>query len=221
MRYALEDDGDGAFAVDSTTGIIRTAKPLDRESVAKYILKAVAMDRGSPSLSTVVPVTIKIEDVNDSPPAFENDKIILYIAENSPIGSTVGEIYAHDPDEGPNAVVQYSVIGGEDSNSFALNIRPGADRAELITLEELDYESPKKKFELVVRAASPPLRSDALVQILVTDVNDNAPVLKDFQIIFNNFKDFFPTAPIGKIPAIDADVTDKLTYTILAGNNAN
>lgn len=221
VRYALEDDGDGAFAVDSTTGIIRTAKPLDRESVAKYILKAVAMDRGSPSLSTVVPVTIKIEDVNDSPPAFENDKIILYIAENSPIGSTVGEIYAHDPDEGPNAVVQYSVIGGEDSNSFALNIRPGADRAELITLEELDYESPKKKFELVVRAASPPLRSDALVQILVTDVNDNAPVLKDFQIIFNNFKDFFPTAPIGKIPAIDADVTDKLTYTILAGNNAN
>lgn len=85
----------------------------------------------------------------------------------------------------------------------------------------MDYESPKKKFELVIRAASPPLRSDALVQILVTDVNDNAPVLKDFQIIFNNFKDFFPTAPIGKIPAIDADVTDNLVYTILAGNNAN
>lgn len=221
MRYALEDDGDGAFAIDPTTGIVRTSKSLDRESVARYILKAVAADRGSPSLSSVVPVIVKIEDVNDSPPAFENDKIILYIAENSPVGSTVGEIYAHDPDEGPNAVVQYSVIGGEDSNSFALNVRPGGDRAELVTLEELDYESTKKKFELVVRAASPPLRSDALVQIMVTDVNDNAPVLKDFQIIFNNFKDFFPTTPIGKIPAVDADVTDKLIYTILAGNNAN
>ncbi|XP_018058154.1 PREDICTED: protocadherin-like wing polarity protein stan [Atta colombica] len=221
VRYGLEDDGDGAFTIDSTTGIIRTAKILDRESVAYYTLKAVATDRGSPALSSVVPVTIKIEDINDSPPAFENDKIILYITENSPIGSTVGEIYAHDPDEGPNAVVQYSIIGGEDSNSFSLNIRQGADRAELITLEELDYESPKKKFELVVRAASPPLRSDAVVQILVTDVNDNAPVLKDFQIIFNNFKDFFPTIPIGRIPAMDADVTDNLVYSILAGNNAN
>ncbi|XP_046828165.1 protocadherin-like wing polarity protein stan isoform X1 [Vespa crabro] len=221
VRYALEDDGDGAFAIDPTTGIVRTSKSLDRESVARYILKAVAADRGSPSLSSVVPVIVKIEDVNDSPPAFENDKIVLYIAENSPVGSTVGEIYAHDPDEGPNAVVQYSVIGGEDSNSFALNVRPGGDRAELVTLEELDYESPKKKFELVVRAASPPLRSDALVQIMVTDVNDNAPVLKDFQIIFNNFKDFFPTTAIGKIPAVDADVTDKLVYSILAGNNAN
>lgn len=221
VRYTLDDDGDGAFAIDSTTGTVRTAKQLDRESVSRYTLKAMAVDRGIPALSSIVPIIIKIEDVNDSPPAFESDKIILYIPENSPTGSTVGEIYAHDPDEGPNAVVQYSIIGGEDANSFALNTRQGADRAELITLEELDYESPKKKFELFVRAASPPLRSDVLVQIMVTDVNDNAPVLKDFQIIFNNFKDFFPTSAIGKIPAVDADVTDKLVYSILAGNNAN
>ncbi|XP_024946918.1 protocadherin-like wing polarity protein stan isoform X2 [Cephus cinctus] len=221
VRYTLEDDGDGAFVIDPTTGIVRTAKTLDRESVARYVLKAVAVDTGSPCLSSVVPITIKIEDINDSPPAFENDKITMYIAENSPVGSTVGEIYAHDPDEGPNAEVQYSIIGGEDANSFALNTRPGADRAELITLEELDYESPKKRFEIFVRAASPPLRSDALVQVMVTDINDNAPVLKNFQIIFNNFKDFFPSGPIGKIPAVDADVTDKLVYSILAGNNAN
>ncbi|XP_033222286.1 protocadherin-like wing polarity protein stan isoform X3 [Belonocnema kinseyi] len=221
VRYSLEDNVDGAFVIDPVTGVIRTAKTLDRESVERYSLKAIAVDRGSPSLSSSVPVTIKVEDINDSPPAFESDKILLYIAENSPIGSTVGEIYAHDPDEGPNAVVQYSIIGGEDANSFSLHTRPGADRAELITLEELDYESAKKKYELVIRAASPPLRSDALVQILVTDVNDNAPVLKDFQIIFNNFKDFFPQTPIGKIPAVDADVTDKLVYSILAGNNAN
>lgn len=58
-----------------------------------------------------VPVTIRIEDVNDSPPVFESDKLVMYIAENSPIGSTVGELYAKDPDEGPNAIVQYSIIG--------------------------------------------------------------------------------------------------------------
>lgn len=56
-------------------------------------------------------VTIKIEDVNDSPPAFESDKLTLYIAENSPVGSTVGELHAKDPDEGQNAAVQYSIIG--------------------------------------------------------------------------------------------------------------
>lgn len=47
---------------------------------------------------------------------------------------------------------------------------------------ELDYESSNKKFELVIRAASPPLRTDVHVEIMVTDVNDNAPILKDFQV---------------------------------------
>ncbi|KAL7299168.1 hypothetical protein TKK_0007766 [Trichogramma kaykai] len=221
VKYMLENDGDSSFTIDPTTGIIRTHKALDRESTARYNLTALAIDRGSPALSSTVSVIIKLEDVNDSPPAFEKDKITLYIPENSPIGSTVGEIYAHDPDEGPNAIVQYSIIGGDDASSFQLNTRPGADRAELISLVELDYESTKKKFELVVRATSPPLRSDAIVQVLVTDVNDNAPKLEDFQIIFNNYKDYFPTTAIGRIPAFDADVTDKLIYTILSGNNAN
>lgn len=223
IRYTLsdKDQEDGSFVIDPTSGVIRTNKGLDRESVAMYELEAYAIDRGSPTLSSSVPVTIRIEDINDSPPAFDSDKIVLYIPENSPIGSTVGEIYAKDPDEGVNAIVQYSIIGGEDSQSFSLVTRPGSDKAELITMTELDYESAKKKFDLIVRAASPPLRSDAHVEIIVTDVNDNAPVLKDFQVIFNNFKDCFPTGPIGRIPAFDADVSDKLHFKILSGNNAN
>ncbi|KAJ8975858.1 hypothetical protein NQ317_015895 [Molorchus minor] len=196
-------------------------KVLTENPVAFYELEAYAIDRGSPTLSSSVPVNIRIEDVNDSPPAFDSDKIVLYIPENSPIGSTAGQIYAKDPDEGVNAIVQYSIIGGEDNEKFSLTTRPGSDKAELITLVELDYESPKKKFDLIVRAASPPLRSDTHIEVMVTDVNDNAPVLKDFFVIFNNFKDCFPTGPIGKIPAFDADVSDRLHYRILSGNNAN
>lgn len=63
------------------------------------------------SCHTQVPVSIRVLDINDSPPSFDTEKITLYVAENSPVGSSVGEIYAHDPDEGPNAVVQYSIIG--------------------------------------------------------------------------------------------------------------
>lgn len=223
IRYSLskKDQEDGSFVIDPTSGVIRTNKGLDRESVATYELEAIAIDRGSPTLSSSVPVTIRIEDINDSPPAFDSDKIVLYIAENSPIGSTVGEIHAKDPDEGVNAIVQYSIIGGEDSQSFSLVTRPGSEKADLLTMTELDYESPKKKFDLIVRAASPPLRSDAHVEIIVTDVNDNAPILHDFLVMFNNYKDFFPTGPIGRVPAFDADVSDKLHYKILSGNNAN
>ncbi|XP_026739662.1 protocadherin-like wing polarity protein stan [Trichoplusia ni] len=223
VHYELEtrDREEGSFVVDPASGVIRTNKALDRESVATYDLKALAIDGGTPPLSSTVIVHIKVEDINDSPPVFESDCLTFYIPENSPIGTTVGEIYAHDPDEGANAVVHYSIKGGDDSNSFSLETRQGSDKAELVTMVDLDYESPRKKYELVIRAASPPLWNDVRVEILVTDVNDNAPMMKDFQIIFNNYKDCFPVGPFGRVPAYDADVTDKLQYRILSGNNAN
>ncbi|GIZ04879.1 protocadherin-like wing polarity protein stan [Caerostris extrusa] len=181
---------------------------------------AYAVDRGSPALSTSVTITVYVEDVNDNPPRFESDKLQLTIAENSPIGSTVGEVKAYDPDEGPNAEIQYSIVGGPDADSFNLVSRPG-EAAELTTRIELDYESNIKKYSLIVRASSPPLRNDVDVEILVTDVNDNAPILKDFTIMFNNYKNYFPVGPFGKVPAFDADVTDRLKYKIASGNNAN
>ncbi|KAK6640052.1 hypothetical protein RUM43_008329 [Polyplax serrata] len=226
IKYSFNPPGsnvieENSFAIDATLGVIRTFKNLDRESVANYSLKVYAIDRGTPSLYSIATVSIKVEDVNDSPPVFESEKLVLYIPENSPIGSTVGEIRAKDPDEGPNAVIQYSIIGGEDSNSFSLVTRPGWDKAEILTTVDLDYESPRKKFEMIVRAASPPLRNDVKVEIMVTDVNDNAPLLKDFQIVFNNFRGCFSNGVIGSIPAFDADVSDQLHYRILSGNNAN
>ncbi|XP_050681661.1 protocadherin-like wing polarity protein stan isoform X2 [Leptidea sinapis] len=223
VHYELDskDREEGSFVIDPASGVIRTNKALDRESAATYDLKALAIDGGTPSQSSTVIVHIKIEDINDSPPVFESDCLTFYISENSPIGTTVGEVYARDPDEGPNAVVHYSIKGGDDSNSFSLETRQGSDKAELVTMVDLDYESPRKKYELIIRAASPPLWNDVRVEILVTDVNDNAPMMKDFQIIFNNYKDCFPVGPFGRVPAYDADVTDKLQYRILSGNNAN
>lgn len=220
-RLSQKDMDDGSFVIDPTSGSIRTNKGLDRESIAVYHIQAIAVDKGTPPMSSTVEVQIRLEDVNDSPPSFASDKITLYVPENSPVGSVVGEIHAHDPDEGVNAIVHYSIIGGDDSNSFSLVTRPGSERAQILTMTELDYESSRKRFELIIRAASPPLRNDVLVEILITDQNDNAPILKDFQVIFNNFRDHFPSGVIGRIPAFDADVSDNLTYRILSGNNAN
>ncbi|XP_037498235.1 protocadherin-like wing polarity protein stan isoform X1 [Rhipicephalus sanguineus] len=222
IRYTFlgGNDGSGAFGVDPTSGIIRTNRVLDRETLAVYHLVAFAVDRGSPSLSASVPVTVYIEDVNDSPPRFSADRIRLFVPENSPIGSVAGEIEAHDPDEGPNAVIQYAIVGGPDADAFSLVARPG-EPAEIVTRTDLDYESTHKKYTLIVRASSPPLRNDVEVEVWVSDVNDNAPVLKDFSIVFNNYQHHFPVGSIGRVPAWDADVADQLRYRFVSGNNAN
>ena len=212
IKYTFEggDNGDDAFALDPTSGVLRTAKELDREEVAKYELVALAVDNGDPPRSSSVIVTVDIDDINDNAPLFESDQIQLYIAENSPVGSTVGEVRARDPDSGRHAIIEYSISGGADAKHFKMISFPTEGRAELVTLVELDYESPKKKYHLEVSATSDTLSSYVPVTIHVVDVNDNKPTLSDFRIIFNNFKDHFPVGPIGKVPAIDADVTDQV-----------
>ncbi|CAL8121926.1 unnamed protein product [Orchesella dallaii] len=233
VRYSFStfSDGDGTFTVDPASGVVRTVKPLDREQVSRYDLMVLATDQGSPQLTGRTNVTITILDKNDSPPMFESDRIRFFIPENSPLGSTVGKLTAWDPDEGVNAQVIYSIVGGVDANSFTLVSHPqptvngqsgGSGSADILTRIELDYESSRKKYDIIVRAASPPLRNDVHVEIHVTDVNDNAPMIQpQFFVTLNNFKDHFPVGPIGRVPAVDADISDKLQYTILTGNKAN
>ena len=43
--------------------------------------------------------------------------------------------------------------------------------------------------------------------------------MNDFRIVFNNYENNFPTAPIGRILAYDADATDMPSYNITYGNN--
>lgn len=53
IRYALKEEV-GAFVIDATSGVIRTATPLDRESIPTYEIHALAIDRGTPPMSSSV-----------------------------------------------------------------------------------------------------------------------------------------------------------------------
>ena len=61
---------------------------------------------------------------NDNPPRFASDRLRFYVPENSPIGSVVGELRATDADEGQNARIEYTIVGGPDMKWFTL--KPGA-----------------------------------------------------------------------------------------------
>ncbi|XP_077025300.1 cadherin EGF LAG seven-pass G-type receptor 1 [Tamandua tetradactyla] len=212
------DDGDGDFYIEPTSGVIRTQRRLDRENVAVYSLRALAVDRGSPApLSASVEVQVAVLDINDNPPVFERDELELLVEENSPVGSVVARIRAHDPDEGPNAQIMYQIVEGNVPEVFQLDLLSGDLRA----LAELDFEV-RREYVLVVQATSAPLVSRATVRIRLLDQNDNPPVLPDFQILFNNYvtnkSNSFPSGVIGRIPAHDPDLSDSLTYAFLQGN---
>ncbi|XP_043569630.1 cadherin EGF LAG seven-pass G-type receptor 1 isoform X1 [Chiloscyllium plagiosum] len=214
------DDGDGDFYIEPSSGIIRTGRKLDRENVPVYNLRAFAVDKGNPPLKASVNVQITVLDVNDNAPAFEKDEFDIYIEENSPVGSSVARITATDPDEGTNAQIMYQIVEGNIPEVFQLDMFTG----DLIALTDLDYET-KTEYIIVVQATSAPLVNRATIHIRLVDKNDNAPVLRNFEIIFNNYvtnkSNSFPSGVIGKIPAYDPDVSDHLFYTFIEGNELN
>ncbi|KAK7916671.1 hypothetical protein WMY93_012432 [Mugilogobius chulae] len=201
-------------------GIIRTLRRLDRENVPVYTLQAYAVDKGHPALRTAINIQVTILDVNDNPPVFEKDEFDIFVEENSPIGVVVAHVSATDPDEGSNAQIMYQIVEGNIPEVFQLDIFSG----ELTALIDLDYEI-RNEYIIVVQATSAPLVSRATVHIKLVDKNDNIPVLKNFQIIFNNYvtdkSSSFPTGVIGRIPAYDPDVSDQLLYKFDTGNELN
>ncbi|NXK42018.1 CELR3 protein, partial [Piprites chloris] len=219
VQYTFQngEDGDGDFTIEPTSGIIRTVRRLDRENVPVYELTAYAVDRGIPPQRTPVHIQVTIQDVNDNAPVFPAEEFEVLVKENSIVGSVVAQITAVDPDEGPNAQIMYQIVEGNIPEIFQMDIFSG----ELTALIDLDYET-KPEYVIVVQATSAPLVSRATVHIKLIDQNDNSPVLKNFQILFNNYvsnkSNTFPSGIIGKVPAYDPDASDRLFYTFERGN---
>lgn len=214
------DDGDGDFIIESTSGIVRTLRRLDRENMPLYSLRAFAVDKGVPARRTPVEIQVTVLDVNDNPPMFKQDEFDIFVEENSPIGLVVARITATDPDEGTNAQIMYQIVEGNIPEVFQLDIFSG----ELTALADLDYET-KAEYVMVVQATSAPLVSRATIHVRLRDTNDNSPQLKNFEILFNNYitnrSGSFPGGIIGRIPAHDPDISDHLTYAFEQGNELN
>lgn len=193
----------------------------------RIVLPIFARDRGTPSLSASSEITLTLSDVNDNAPTFEQQSYDLYIAENSPIGSTVGTIVARDPDEGDNADISFRIFGGSDAKLFdiegtqkqitiqVLFLLEDAEQngvVRILSRVEFDYEAKANKFFFELQASSGQLSSTVPVRIHVSDVNDNKPVLKDFVILMNRYDNVPMARQIGFIPAFDPDQNATLEY---------
>ena len=185
---------------------------LDREAQSEYHLVAIAYDQGTPSLRTSAEINVQVTDTNDNPPRFPERDYYVEIKENRSPGEQVVKLVATDPDSGYYAHIQYTIVRG-DQDFFEIN----PDTGLITSLEMFDYEQ-RNMYEVIVHATNVPFFDETTVHIMVTDVNDNAPILGDFEIYFNNYEGYFHEGDIGQVPATDPDVSDSLTYRITSGN---
>lgn len=177
-------DNDSVFRLDADSGELKIIGYLDRERTDEYVLNITIYDLGNPqkAASKVLPVIIL--DENDNAPIFEKSLASFRVTENALNGTIIMRLNATDADLGENAHVTYTLI--TDTNDFRID----SDTGVLTISSSLDRER-KDLYELQIRAYDngldpnqPRLFSDAIVRIIVEDVNDNAPEfsLKEYNI---------------------------------------
>ncbi|XP_016848537.2 protocadherin beta-16 isoform X8 [Anolis carolinensis] len=183
------DNGKTSCSVEMTLPfVLKTTKnnfyqlviqtPLDREKVSEYNVTITAIDRGSPRLTSTSIIHIQISDVNDNTPVFEKSLFEMRLQENNIPGLLIGSVHAIDLDSEQNGKVSYSILPGEfGANHHMSYISINSETGNVYALRSLDFEQ-IKKFRVPVRATDsgiPPLNSDAIVEVVVLDENDNAP----------------------------------------------
>ncbi|XP_032705892.1 protocadherin alpha-C2 isoform X2 [Lontra canadensis] len=157
-----------------------TDGPLDREQVSEYQLLITASDGGSPRLSTRRKLTVFVADVNDNSPSFAQPQQELFVAENNGPGTSLGRVFAQDPDLGKNGLVFYELLDiiserQTVSSLVAVESPSGAITAKI----SFDFEQ-LRGFHFQVEARDggiPPRSATVIVNLFVIDRNDNAPVI--------------------------------------------
>uniref|UniRef100_A0A2K5L1M1 Protocadherin Fat 4 n=1 Tax=Cercocebus atys TaxID=9531 RepID=A0A2K5L1M1_CERAT len=217
VRYGIVNGNTNQeFRIDSVTGAITVAKPLDREKTPTYHLTVQAADRGSPALTGTGTISVIVDDVNDNVPTFASKAYFTTIPEDAPTGTDVLLVNASDADASTNAVVR--IIGG--NSQFTINPSTG----QIITSALLDRET-KDNYTLVVVCSDAgypePLSSSTSVLVTVTDVNDNPPRFQHHPYVTHIPSPTLPGSFVFAVTVTDADIgpNSELHYS-LSGRNS-
>ncbi|XP_065730243.1 protocadherin alpha-11 isoform X3 [Phocoena phocoena] len=180
-------------------------KSLDREKTAELNLLLTAADGGKPELTGTVHLFVRVLDINDNDPEFEQSEYKVRLMENAAKETLVIKLNATDQDEGVNGEVIYSLM----------SIKPNGKR--LFTLHEnsgevrvngtLDYEE-NKVYEIDVQATdkgNPPMAGHCTVWVEILDANDNAPEVTVTSLSLPVREDTQPSTVIALISVSDRD----------------
>lgn len=125
ISYSIANLNDVPFDIDHFSGIIRTSKLIDYESMRReYILRVRASDWGLPyRRQTEMQLIIRVRDVNDNRPQFEKIDCVGHIARSVPIGTEVLTLSAIDFDAGN--FISYRLVTGNEDGCFNLDSTSG------------------------------------------------------------------------------------------------
>uniref|UniRef100_A0A8C5V5K2 Cadherin-related family member 1 n=1 Tax=Microcebus murinus TaxID=30608 RepID=A0A8C5V5K2_MICMU len=190
VLYSLVNGSDGAFEINETTGAISvTQSPaqLQREVYELHVQVTEVSSVEGPAAQAMVPVTIRIVDLNNHPPTFYGEsgpqnRFELSMTEHPPQGEILRglKITVNDSDQGANAKFNLRLVG--PGGIFRVVPQTVLNEAQVTIIVEnsaaIDFEKSKVlTFKLLAIEVNTPEKfsstADVVIQLL--DTNDNVP----------------------------------------------
>uniref|UniRef100_A0A5F9CVR1 Protocadherin-15 n=1 Tax=Oryctolagus cuniculus TaxID=9986 RepID=A0A5F9CVR1_RABIT len=245
------NDYTSVFTVTQTgiTRYLTLLQPVDREEQQTYTFSITAFDGVQESEPVVI--NIRVMDANDNTPTFPEISYDVYVYTDMSPGDSVIQLTAVDADEGSNGQITYEILVGAQGDfiinkttglitiapgvelivgrTYALTVQaadnapPAERRTGILTLgKALDRES-TDRYILIVTASDgrPDGTSTATVNVVVTDVNDNAPVFDPYLPRNLSVVEEEANAFVGQVRATDPDagINGQVHYSLGNFNN--
>ncbi|OXB79892.1 UNVERIFIED_CONTAM: hypothetical protein H355_000922 [Colinus virginianus] len=229
ISYSLHGQGAGdEFSINENTGEISANRRLDREKQSMWCFLVLATDESGEGLTGFADVIIEVRDTNDNAPLFlcvSDDCFMGYVPEDSPADTAVMQMTAvdlDDPKASTNAVLTYRIIQNVQNeinlNLFSINSVSGTIYT---MLGSLDREKEDKYLVVVEARDGGGLTGTGTATILVTDINDHAPVfLKRIYTAFVSENASINTE-VAVVSAVDRDEGENamVTFSIIDGDS--
>ncbi|XP_030415053.1 LOW QUALITY PROTEIN: protocadherin Fat 3 [Gopherus evgoodei] len=215
IQYQIVQDSFNStdyFHIDSTSGLILTARMLDHELLQQCSLKVRAADNGFPPLSSEVLVSIYVTDMNDNPPVFNQLIYESYVSELAPRGHFVTCVQASDADSSDFDRLEYSILSGNDRTSFIMDSKRG-----IITLSNHRKQRMEPMYSLNVSVSDGLFTSTAQVHIRILGANLYSPMFSQSIYVIEVRENAAPGTKVIHVKATDGDsgIYGQINYSII------
>ncbi|XP_074505045.1 protocadherin alpha-10-like isoform X3 [Sebastes fasciatus] len=221
--YSFSEVGRGKqtdlFAIDEKTGTVTNKKNIDFEENNAFEIRVQASDGASSPMTSHAKLLIEVLDVNDNAPEISVTSLLNSVKEDASIGTAIALVSVSDKDGGKNGMMNCKI-----TNNVPFKLESNyKNYYSLVVDGPLDRES-ASQYNISITATdegSPPLSSTSVINVHISDVNDNKPLFTE-NIINVYVKENSPVGAVIKtVSAIDADMDQngQLSYSFLQSNS--
>ncbi|XP_066574333.1 protocadherin Fat 1a isoform X3 [Amia ocellicauda] len=206
----VEPSAHNYFAIDSSTGAIRTITSLDYEQKSIFYFTVQVHDMGAPHLfaETAANVTVQVIDVNDCSPVFSREVYETSVLVPTYKGVKVITVNATDADSGPNSKIIFSITDGNIGEKFKIDPNLG-----VISIQNTTHL--RSRYELTVRVSDGRFPRTASVKINVRENKESSLKFTENTYTASVQENSSEPKTLAVITAVGNHINEPLFYTIL------